>query len=69
MKCQALNYEVLSKAPMGEPSIVIRERVIKARKNQEKRFLGNKSVHCNAQMTEKLIRQFINLNKESLAPL
>ena len=54
---------------MGEPSIVIRERVIKARKNQEKRFLGNKSVHYNAQMTEKLIRQFINLNKESLAPL
>ena len=64
-----MSYEELSKAPMGEPSSVIRERVIRARKIQEKRFLGNKSVHCNAQMTEKLIHQFINLNKESLALL
>ena len=69
VECQALSYEELSKAPMGEPSSVIRERVIKARKIQEKRFLGNKGVHCNAQMTEKLIHQFINLNKESLALL
>ena len=54
---------------MGESSSVIRERVIKARKIQEKRFLGIKGGHCNAQMTEKLIHQFINLNKESLALL
>ena len=69
VECQALSYEELVKAPMGEPSSVIRERVIKARKIQEKRFLGIKGVHCNAQMTEKLIHQFINLNKESLALL
>ncbi len=37
----------------GEPSAAIRERVIKARAIQTARFAGEKSIHCNAQMTSR----------------
>ncbi len=41
----------------GESSTTIRERVIKARDIQRERFSGEKGVHCNAQMTPKMIAQ------------
>ena len=50
VECSALSYDDLSKAPTGEPSSVIRERVLKARQIQESRFQGQKGIHCNAQM-------------------
>ena len=42
----------------GEPSSAIRERVIKARQIQDLRFKDYKGIHCNAQMTERMIHQF-----------
>jgi len=51
-------FEQLSDLRPGETSAVIRERVIKARKIQEERFRGEANVHCNAQMTSKLIRKY-----------
>ena len=69
VECSALSYEDLSKAPTGEPSSAIRERVLKARKIQEQRFLGNKHVHCNAQMSERMIHQYAEPDESSLTLL
>ena len=60
--------EILKTAP-GEPSAVIRERVIAARKIQEERFRNEKGIYCNAQMTPKLIARYTQLDETSLAML
>ena len=54
----AVPFSDLSKLAPGEPSSVIRERVIKARQIQEARFKDVKGIHCNAQMTERMLHQF-----------
>jgi magnesium chelatase family protein len=51
-------FKDISKTAPGEPSAAIRERVIKAREVQEARYRDFKGVHCNAQMTERMIHQF-----------
>jgi Predicted ATPase with chaperone activity len=50
----------------GEPSEKIRARVIAARKIQEERFKEYKGIHCNAQMSEKMIHQFAEPDEQSL---
>jgi len=50
----------------GEPSEKIRERVIKARQIQEVRFKDFKSVHCNAQMTERMLHEYAEPDAQSL---
>lgn len=62
-------FEDISKAPAGEPSANIRERVIRARKIQEKRFIGHRGIHCNAQMTTSLLQKFAVLDNESMERL
>ena len=42
----------------GEPSAVIRERVIRARDIQAERFKDIPGVYCNAQMNTKLLNRF-----------
>ena len=51
-------FKDISKVAPGEPSAKIRERVIKAREIQAARFKDVKGIHCNAQMTERMIHQF-----------
>ena len=51
-------FEKMADLQPGEPSAVIRERVIRARQIQEQRYAGMPGVHCNAQMNSKLLRQF-----------
>ena len=51
-------FKDISKAAQGEPSAKIRERVIKARDIQANRFKDFKGIHCNAQMSERMIHQF-----------
>ena len=51
-------FKDISKAAPGEPSANIRQRVIKAREIQAQRFKDYKGVHCNAQMSERMIHQF-----------
>ena len=51
-------FKEISSATQGEPSAVIRERVIKARQIQEQRYKAVKGIHCNAQMSEQMIRQY-----------
>ena len=62
-------FDKLSGAPPSEPSEAIRERVVRARQIQEERFVEWKEVHCNAQMTSKLIRKFCQLDEAGMALL
>ncbi len=51
-------FEKLAESRIAETSAAIRERVVRARKVQEKRFEEVKGVHNNAQMSSKLIRKY-----------
>lgn len=51
-------FKDISRAAPGESSDAIRERVIKARRIQEQRFRECKGIHCNAQMSERMIHQY-----------
>ena len=62
-------FEKLSDTRKGEQSIVIRERVTKAREIQAKRFEEFENIHYNAQMGVKQIRKFCVLDEASLALL
>jgi len=62
-------FEKLSGAPPAEPSINVRERVIRARTIQEERFVEWKGIHCNAQMGSKHIRRFCQLDEAGNALL
>ena len=59
-------FKDLTKMQPGEPSSVIRERVINARHIQEERFKGCKGVFSNAQMTERMIHQYAEPDESSL---
>ena len=63
---QAVPFSELSKMKPGEPSTSHRERVIKARLIQEERFKDYKNVHCNAQMTERMLHQYAEPDEASL---
>ena len=74
---QAVPFAQLSKMQPGEPSSVIRERVIKARNIQTERFshlpLGGGRegghIHCNAQMTERMLHEFAEPDAASMEML
>ncbi|HIZ05725.1 MAG TPA: YifB family Mg chelatase-like AAA ATPase [Candidatus Phocaeicola gallistercoris] len=51
-------FEKLSEKAQGETSATIRERVIQARQIQAQRFKSIYGVHCNAQMTSRLLQQY-----------
>ncbi|MBO5614012.1 MAG: YifB family Mg chelatase-like AAA ATPase [Prevotella sp.] len=70
-------FKDLSKVKEGEPSASIRERVIRARKIQEERFSSlsqederysnfESRIHCNAQMSERLIHRYAEPTPEGL---
>ena len=63
---QAVPFAELSKMSPGESSERIRERVIKARQIQEARFKDFKGIHCNAQMTERMLHQFAEPDAASM---
>lgn len=58
-----LSFEELSRTAPGESSATIRERVVRARKVQEERYAGENGVHCNAQMTPRLLREHAVLDE------
>ncbi len=59
-------FKDISKAQPGEPSAAIRERVIKARDIQTARYKDFKGIHCNAQMTERMLHQFAEPDASSM---
>lgn len=64
VEVEALPVEEMTKASKGESSASIRERVIRARQIQEKRYAGIKGIHCNAQMTTALLQQYAALDEQ-----
>lgn len=63
---QAVPFAQLSQMAPGESSETIRARVIAARKMQEERFMDYKGIHCNAQMTERMLHQFAEPEASSM---
>ena len=63
---QPVTFNDLSHMQPGEPSASIRERVIAARKIQEERYQAYPGIHCNAQMTERMLREYAQPDEESL---
>jgi magnesium chelatase family protein len=59
------SQDELLKAPDGEKSAVIRERVIAARKIQSERF-KKYSIHCNSQMNSRHLQQFCQLDSKCM---
>ena len=59
-------FKDISKAVPGEPSKDIRERVIAARAIQTERFKDCNGIHCNAQMTERMIHQYAEPDDEGI---
>lgn len=55
--------ELAAMAP-GEPSSAIRARVMAARKIQADRFRNEPDVHCNAQMSSRLLARYCQLDNE-----
>lgn len=60
----SVKYRELAEKNSAEPSSEVRKRVNAARKIQEKRFSGEKKVHCNAQMTPKMVDEFCHLGED-----
>jgi magnesium chelatase family protein len=66
---QAVPFAQLSKMQPGQPSASYRQRVMKARLIQEDRFKNHKGIHCNAQMTERMLHEFAEPDEASLEML
>jgi len=58
-----VNFTELSSERISEKSEAIRERVIKAREIQQKRFTEKPDLHCNAQMESKMVRQVCKISE------
>lgn len=76
VEVQNVPFKDLSQMAPGEPSAVIRERVIKARNIQTARFSsltldegGGRGIHCNAQMTERMLHRFAEPDSASMEML
>lgn len=55
---QPVPFSDISTTEPGEPSSEIRRRVIAARAIQDERYKDFKDIHCNAQMTERMIHEY-----------
>ena len=58
-----VSYNELSAERISEKSVTVRERVIKARDIQEKRYAAKEGVHCNAQINSKQLREFCKIDE------
>ena len=63
-----MSFEELTDTSKSESSAEIRERVIKARNQQEDRFNTNQ-IHCNAQMSTSILKEHCAINKEAMTLL
>ena len=55
----------LNTAAAGEPSELIRQRVMAARNIQANRYKDCTGIYCNAQMTDRMIHQFCALDEQT----
>ena len=64
-----VEFDDISSTAPSESSASIRERVVRAREIQNERFRGVKGVHCNAQMTSALLREYAQPDEKGLERL
>ena len=64
-----VDFEKMSDQRPGESSATIRARVIRARQRQEARYADVPGVHCNAQMTPRLLSLYARPDDKGLALL
>lgn len=57
-----VSFDELTAKSDAEKSTLVRERVIKAREIQAERYKGNESIHCNAQMSNRLVHEQCKIN-------
>jgi magnesium chelatase family protein len=55
-------FDKLSDSKVAESSQVVRARVVQARKTQAIRFSKHPGIHCNAQMSSKLLRKYCEID-------
>lgn len=58
-----VSYNELAAERTSEKSFSVRERVLKARIVQEKRYEEKEGVHCNAQITSKQLREYCKIDE------
>lgn len=61
-----VDFKELSSIRPAENSKDIRQRVVKAREIQEKRFSDNKGTYCNAQMSSKQLQEICVIDKAGM---
>lgn len=62
-------FNKLAEAPQSEKSINVRERVVTARKIQHERYKDEPKVHCNAQMTSRMLAKYATPDESGMAIL
>ena len=62
-------FRELADSRVSEKSGDIRKRVEKARTIQEERFKNNKGIHCNAQMSSKVLKQICKVDETGMTLL
>ncbi|GAA4203887.1 hypothetical protein GCM10022289_20860 [Pedobacter jeongneungensis] len=61
-----VNFTSLASSDDAEKSDIIRNRVIKAREIQDKRFADKPELHYNAQMSPKMVRKVCHINPDGI---
>ena len=61
-----LTFDEISRTSPGESSMTIRERVMAARAIQTERFKEYPNIHCNAQMSSKLLHNLVQPDEAGL---
>ncbi|MDE7155038.1 MAG: ATP-binding protein, partial [Muribaculaceae bacterium] len=59
-----VGFDELTSTAEAESSATIRQRVVNARKIQERRFANEPGVHCNAQMNSRLLKKYAPTSPE-----
>jgi magnesium chelatase family protein len=60
-----VKFQEISSEQTGEPSAVIRQRVVEARKCQQERFAKKPSITCNARMGPREIKSYCALDSQT----
>lgn len=65
VEIQPVEFDQLTSRRSGESSAAIRERVVRARNIQAQRYQQEANVHCNAQITPRLLERWCELDTPS----
>lgn len=66
VEAEAVNFQQMTDQRAGEPSSVIRDRVIAARNRQRDRFKDTPHINCNARMGSRELREYCRLPDQTL---